>query len=68
MYLQEDTWRPVNFMNLETTERFEEEMMDFGLINIHNYTYGKFFPCVKACSKSNKIFEHRIYEILCTLP
>ena len=28
-------------MNLETTERFEEEMMDFGLINIHNYTYGK---------------------------
>ena len=34
-------WRPVNFLNLETTERFEEEMIDFGLLNIHNYTYGK---------------------------
>ena len=42
--MQEDVWRPVNFMNLETTERFEEEMMDFGLINIRNYTYGMFHP------------------------
>ena len=31
----------MNFLNLETTERFEEEMIDFGLLNIHNYTYGK---------------------------
>lgn len=27
-------------MNLETTERFEEEMMDFGLRSIRDYTYG----------------------------
>ena len=51
--MQEDVWRPVNFMNIETTERFEEEMMDFGLINIHNYTYGMFHPmCDKIWSKS----------------
>ena len=39
-------------MNLETTERFEEEMMDFGLINIHDYTYGK---CVVLKIRINRI-------------
>lgn len=39
--LQEDLWRPVNHKNAETQEKFEEEMMDLGFINISNFTYGR---------------------------
>ena len=37
---QEDLWRPVNFQTQDAMDNFEEDMMEFGFLDIHNYTYG----------------------------
>ena len=37
---QDDNWRPVNYQNEESMVKFEQDMKQLGIDDIHSYTHG----------------------------
>jgi len=37
---QDDSWRPVNYQNVESVHKFEADMKQLGIDDVHQYTHG----------------------------
>ena len=55
----EDLWRPVNHQNAVSQDKFEDEMIELGIKNIQDYSYGE--SVTRKCQLNIRIYEKYMY-------